>query len=218
MSMYTRRLALVALRPAAARFAQGVISCRSQSTLITQFEASVASLPQREAVRYTAKNLKWTATEVKHFVDAHANALLEHGFVKGEVLALWLPDSAEKHVTLLAAAKIGLKVVDVDQSLATVADMRKILSTSACKAIFFEPVSKTQDNLLLLRKAIPEFFYCESLPRNFCIIDCLPNSLTSNPHPTPTQTTTSTARTFTRSTSPASSISCTLALTSRWAA
>jgi len=37
--------------------------------------------------------------------------------------------------------------------------LRDLLASSACKAIIFEPVSKTQDNLLLLRKAIPELFY-----------------------------------------------------------
>jgi len=138
------------------------LAVRLASSLVTKFEDAVAALPMREAVRYTGKNLKWTASELKGFVDAHANALLEHGFVKGDVLAVWLPNSAEKHVTLLAAAKIGLKVVDVDASLSAVADLRQVLSSSACKAIFFEPVSATQDNLLLLRKAIPEFFYCKS--------------------------------------------------------
>ena len=138
---------------------------RAASNLVSRFEDSVAALPMREAVRYTGKNMKWTASEVKGFVDAHANALLEQGFKKGEVLALWVPNSAEKHVTLLAAAKIGLKVVDVDTSLSTVADLRQVLASSACKAIIFEPVSASQDNLLMLRKAIPEFFYCKLDPR-----------------------------------------------------
>ena len=139
---------------------------RAASNLVSRFEESVAALPMREAVRYIGKNMKWTASEVKGFVDAHANALLEQGFKKGEVLALWVsPNSAEKHVTLLAAAKIGLKVVDVDTSLSSVADLRQVLASSACKAIIFEPVSASQDNLLMLRKAIPEFFYCKLDPR-----------------------------------------------------
>lgn len=134
---------------------------RLASSLVNKFEESVASLPMREAVRYTGKNIKWTASEFKHFADSHANALLEHGFTKGDTLALWLPDSAEKHITLLAAAKIGLKIVDIDVALSSVADLRSVLASTACKAIFFNPVTPTQDNLLLLRKAIPEFFYCK---------------------------------------------------------
>ena len=46
----------------------------------------------------------------------------------------------------------------MDTSISTVADIRASLSSSQCKAIFFEPQTETQDNLLLLRKSIPEFF------------------------------------------------------------
>ena len=203
------------------RFASQVrpqLAVRLASSLVTKFEDAVAALPMREAVRYTGKNLKWTASELKGFVDAHANALLEHGFVKGDALAVWLPNSAEKHVTLLAAAKIGLKVVDVDPSLSAVADLRQVLSFSACKAIFFEPVSATQDNLLLLRKAIPEFFYCKSDDGHFY---CFPAVETNDPpclftH-APRQMTTNTARSSTPSTFPHSSISSTPVSTSRQA-
>lgn len=133
-------------------------SSRAASTLVSQFSASVSSLPAREAVRYTEKNLKWTAEEFAGYVDAHANALLEQGFASGEVIGVWLPDSPEKHVTLMAAAKMGLLVVDFDE-VSTVEDLRAILGSAAIKALFFEPTNETQDNLLLLRKAIPEFFY-----------------------------------------------------------
>ena len=33
--------------------------------MVAKFEDSVAGLPMREAVRYTTKNLKWTAADVK---------------------------------------------------------------------------------------------------------------------------------------------------------
>jgi hypothetical protein len=135
-----------------------VTAGRAASTLVSQFGASVSSLPAREAVRYTEKNLKWTAEEFSGYVDAHANALLEQGFVTGEVIGVWLPESPEKHVTLMAAAKMGLQVVDF-AAVNTVEDLRAILGSASIKALFFEPVNDTQDNLLLLRKAIPEFFY-----------------------------------------------------------
>lgn len=112
----------------------------------------------REAVRYTNKNLKWTAGDVKRQTDSHANALLEFGFKSGDTIAVWLPESAEKNITFLAAAKIGIKIADIDISITNVEDVRNFLKTTNCKAIYFEPVSETQDNLLLLRKAIPEFY------------------------------------------------------------
>jgi hypothetical protein len=110
-------------------------------------------------VRYTAKNMKWTASEFNAYANAHANALADHGFATGDTIAVWLPDAAEKHVTLLAAAKLGLKVVEINPAISTVADMRAVLKQAQAKALFFEPVNASQNNLLLLRKAIPELFY-----------------------------------------------------------
>lgn len=37
---------------------------RLSSSIIKQFEKKVAELPMREAVRYTGKNMKWTAQDV----------------------------------------------------------------------------------------------------------------------------------------------------------
>ena len=91
------------------------------------------------------------------YVDAHANALLEHGFVTGEAIGVWLPESPEKHVTLMAAAKMGLQVVDF-ADISTVEDLRAILGSTSIKVLFFEPINETQDNLLYLRKAIPSSF------------------------------------------------------------
>jgi hypothetical protein len=132
---------------------------RMASALVSSFESSVNALPGREAVRYTDHNIKWTAGEFKGYADAHANALLEHGFHSGDTIAVWLPEGAEKHITLLAAAKMGLKVVNIDISVESVQDLRAVLSQANAKALFFEPITATSDNLLLLRKSIPEFFH-----------------------------------------------------------
>lgn len=132
---------------------------RCSSALVAQFETAVSKLPAREAVRYQEKNMKWTASNFKAYTDSHANALLEHGFSIGDTIAVWLPDSAEKHVTMLAAAKMGMKVVDIDPKISNVAELRIVLAQAECKALFFDPINDQQDKLLLLRKAIPEFYY-----------------------------------------------------------
>jgi hypothetical protein len=62
-------------------------------------------------------------------------------------------------VTLLAAAKMGIKVIDIDPAVNTVASVREALKLASCKAIFFDPVVQDVDYLKLLRKSIPEFFY-----------------------------------------------------------
>ena len=46
------------------------VTTRNASSLITSFESSISKIPIREAVRYTKKNMKWTADEfrVRRFV------------------------------------------------------------------------------------------------------------------------------------------------------
>jgi hypothetical protein len=38
---------------------------RLASSLVSKLEESISALPLREAVRYTKKNLKWTAGDIK---------------------------------------------------------------------------------------------------------------------------------------------------------
>lgn len=132
------------------------------SALLTKFEASVEQLPMREAVKYTSiKNGKWTATELKTKVDAHANGLLDIGINSGDTIGIWMDECPERHVSLLACAKAGLKVADIDTSICTVPAIREALALAKCNAIIFHPVTEKMNSLLLLRKAIPELYYYE---------------------------------------------------------
>jgi len=112
----------------------------------------------REAVRYTGKNLRWTANDFNTYCNSHASALLDLEFKAGETIIVWLPESAEKHVVMMAAAKIGMKVVDVDLDVTELSAVRSFLAETKPKAIYFKPQHEDADYLLLLRKAIPEFF------------------------------------------------------------
>ena len=94
-------------------------------------------------------------------VDAHANGLLDIGIKSGDTIGLWMDECPERHVTLLAAAKAGLKVADIDTSISTVPQLREALSLAKCKALVFHPITPSQNCLLLLRKSIPELYYFE---------------------------------------------------------
>lgn len=88
------------------------------SSFVSKIDAAVEALPLREAIRYRETNVRLTANEflvmssiqcrlyvlsayfllvgAKNHAEAHANALLEHEFKEGDVVALWFPDGAEK--------------------------------------------------------------------------------------------------------------------------
>lgn len=64
-----------------------------------------------------------------------------------------------QQISSLAAAKIGLKVFDMDvDTINTVEDVRACLAAADSRMIVFDP---EDDRLELLRKAIPEFYHCE---------------------------------------------------------
>ena len=46
-------------------------------------------------------------------VDAHANGLLDIGINSGDTIGIWMDECPERHVSLLACAKAGLKVADI---------------------------------------------------------------------------------------------------------
>lgn len=141
--------------------ASKVAFSRTKSTFVAKFDESITRLPMREAVRYTEKNMKWTASDFNTHAKNHANALLEFEFSAKDTIALWLPEGPEKHVILTAAAKAGIKVVDIDIKLTEISEIREFLKVSNCKAIYFKPEHEEHDYLLLLRQAIPEFFSYE---------------------------------------------------------
>jgi hypothetical protein len=150
---------MFALRTAKIMVARvGAAHVRRASSLVSGVNAAVSSLPMREAVRYSAGNVKVTADELNKFAESHANALAEYGFKKGDTIALWMKESMEKHVTLLASAKMGMQVVELDESINTKEDVRSALGMAQPMTVMFDPITDSADRLLLLRQAIPELF------------------------------------------------------------
>lgn len=56
---------------------------------------------------------------------------------------------------------MGVTVYDIDSKISNVSDIRAALVASRCKMIIFPPKTESQDNLRLLRYAVPELFYCK---------------------------------------------------------
>lgn len=69
----------------------------------------------------------------------------------------------------MALAKAGMKIVEAPPVM-SVPQLRQFLALAPFKTIYFDPVSETQDCLLQLRKAIPEFFDCNYLSSPYCFL------------------------------------------------
>lgn len=132
---------------------------RSVSNFIVKYEKAVDELPHREAVRYKDKNIKWSAQEFNKFVDEHARALIDLGFPVGTVVVNWMEDCKEKHLTFMAYAKVGFKIIEIDPSVQSIQEIRECLSFANCRMIVIDTETADFDRLALLRKAIPEFYF-----------------------------------------------------------
>ncbi len=141
------------------RTALRVAGQRQSSTFVKSLTAVFNENPLKEAARYTKKNDRWTLGKFDTISDDHANALFDIGLKSGDRIAIWMDESAEKHMVTLAAAKLGLVVVDFGSNVNTVAELRQALALADCHTIYFEPTNASLNKTLLLRKAIPEFFY-----------------------------------------------------------
>lgn len=60
----------------------------------------------------------------KNHAEAHANALLEHEFKEGDVLALWFPDGAEK-VTIRLLKGVSVPIPELSTFPACHQDRRR---------------------------------------------------------------------------------------------
>jgi hypothetical protein len=67
--------------------------------------------------------------------------------------------SFRQYISLLAAAKLGLSVTDLDPAIVSVANIRKILFLVQPRMIVFDPECGN-NRLELLRQSIPEFYHC----------------------------------------------------------
>ena len=72
----------------------------------------------RPSVQIDAQGIKWNYGDLKAHVDATATGLLELGVQKGDTIALWANSPAEKLLTELSAAVLGVSLVEAKSASA----------------------------------------------------------------------------------------------------
>jgi fatty-acyl-CoA synthase len=88
-------------------------------TIGDNFDRTVASDPDREAMVEVATGRRWTYAELKSDVDALALGLLDAGVEKGDRVGIWAPNMAEWTLTQYATAKVGVVLVNINPSYRT---------------------------------------------------------------------------------------------------
>ncbi len=90
-----------------------------EETIGANFERTVASYGDNEALVEYATGRRWTYTELDRDVNALARGLIGAGIEKGDRVGIWAPNCAEWTITQYATAKIGAILVNVNPSYRT---------------------------------------------------------------------------------------------------
>ncbi|HET8959516.1 AMP-binding protein [Nocardioides sp.] len=101
-------------------YAQGEsVPALLEETVGANFERTVASYPDREALVEVATGRRWTWSELGADVDAVARGLVAAGIDQGDRVGIWAPNCAEWTLIQYATAKIGAILVNVNPAYRT---------------------------------------------------------------------------------------------------
>ena len=116
---------------------------------------AAALYPQRDAIVVRHQGIKWTFEEFDAKVDAVARGFIACGLERGERVGIWAPNCIEWVLTMFAAARAGLILVNINPAY-RLAELEFALRQVGCRMLVFAPRFRTSDYLGMLNELIPE--------------------------------------------------------------
>ncbi|MCS4063823.1 AMP-binding protein [Pseudomonas putida] len=126
-----------------------------ESTVGAWFDHIASQYPDNEAVVSCHQGVRLSYRQLQGQCDALASALLALGLQPHERLGLCLNNSVEWLMIQIAAAKIGVVLVNLNPAYRST-ELEYALHKSGCKALISMTRFKTTDYLELLRTVVPE--------------------------------------------------------------
>ena len=117
--------------------------------------AAAEEHPARPALVVTHQSVRFTYAELDREVERVARGLVACGLEAGERIGIWAPNCAEWVLTMFAAARAGLVLVNLNPAYRTM-ELEFALRLVGCRALVFAPRFKSSDYAGMLRALIPE--------------------------------------------------------------
>jgi fatty-acyl-CoA synthase len=118
-------------------------------------KAAAAEHPTRPALVATHQALRFTYAELDREVERVARGMIVCGLEVGERIGIWAPNCAEWVLTMFAAARAGLVLVNLNPAYRTM-ELDFALRLVGCRALVFAPRFKSSDYAGMLQSLIPE--------------------------------------------------------------
>ncbi len=122
---------------------------------------AAVSFPDRDAVVVCHQGVRWTFAEFDRRVDAVARGLLACGLKHGERIGIWAPNCVEWVLTMFAAARAGLILVNINPAY-RVSELEFALRQVGCRMLVFAPAFKTSNYRGMLGELIPELEHADA--------------------------------------------------------
>jgi fatty-acyl-CoA synthase len=111
--------------------------------------------PDRLALAAPFQSLRFNFVEFDTRVEQVARGMMGCGLEPGERIGIWAPNCAEWMLTMFAAARAGLVLVNINPAYRQT-ELAFALRLVGCRALVFAPRFKTSDYGAMLRSLIPE--------------------------------------------------------------
>jgi fatty-acyl-CoA synthase len=113
-----------------------------------------AAHPAREALVFRDAGVRYTYAAFDREVDTIARGLVALGLMPGDRIGIWAPNRPEWLLTMFAAARAGLVLVNVNPAYRT-SELEFALRHVGCRALVYAPAFKSSDYCAMLRELIP---------------------------------------------------------------
>jgi len=152
-------------------FAASFVSGTSAQPLLYRtvdgvLKAAVEEGPDRAALIVPHQSVRFTFAQFDREVERVARGMLACGLEPGERIGIWAPNCTEWLLTMFAAARAGLVLVNINPAYRTT-ELEFALRLVGCRALVFAPRFRGSDYTAMLHTLIPELRDCSS-GRLFC--------------------------------------------------
>ena len=151
--------------PALSHSAGGTEPALLEQTIGDNLDATVARVPDREALVDRATGIRLTYAELGAQVDRLARALVAAGLEKGDRVGIWAPNCAEWVVTQFATAKVGSILVNINPAYRS-HELTYVLGQAGIRMLVIAPEFKSSDYVAMVEAVRPE---CPALEQVFVI-------------------------------------------------
>jgi len=133
-------------------------------------KAAAQEYPTLPALVVPHQSLRFTYADLNREVERVARGMIACGLEVGERIGIWAPNCAEWLLTMFAAARAGLVLVNLNPAYRTM-ELKFALRLVGCRAVVFAPRFKSSDYAGMLESLIPELkdsapgrLLCERFP------------------------------------------------------